>query len=121
MIHYMAQPCYPLKNQIIAIFFHSEIKPTTSHYPQFNDRYSPQYDRSSFSLYYMTNTLFFLPFFTIFHHLSQSHGCSNPMDASIPHSTDRILVVKSPSFLSQSLDLGCVRAQVIMFLGRFLV
>ena len=55
------------------------------------------------------------PSFTYFHLLSQSHSQSNPMDATIPDPTDRILVAL------HSLDLDCVGAQRIIFLDIFLV
>ena len=93
------------------------------HYPEFADRCSPQYGRLSFSLYFMTNTpVFFRPSFPRLHILSQSHGRSDPVYSTITNPTDRFLVdLYPPPSLSHLSDLGCVGAQRIMFLGRFLV
>ena len=46
---------------------------------------------------------------------------SRPMHATIPDRTDKILVSLPPPSLSHSPNLGCVGAQRIIFLGRFLV
>ena len=61
MTPYMAQLRYPLNSQVLAIFFLSLTTPATPHYPEFTDRYSPQYGRLSFSLHYMINTPFYFP------------------------------------------------------------
>ena len=87
MIPYMAQPRYPLNSQVFTTFFPFATIPATPHYPEFTDRYSPQYGRLPFSLHFMTNTPFFRPSIPHSHLLSQSHGWSNPMDATIPDST----------------------------------
>ena len=59
MIPYMTQPRYTLNNQFLTIFFAPAAIPARPLYPEFNDRYSPQYGKLSFSLNFMTNTLFF--------------------------------------------------------------
>ena len=52
MIAYMAQPLHPLTNQVFAMFFHSASMPAPPRYLEFTDKYSPQYRKSSFSLYF---------------------------------------------------------------------
>ena len=116
----MVQPRYLLSSQVLAVFFLSATIPTTPHYPEFTDRYSPQYGRLSFSLHFVIHTAF-LPSFPHFHILSQSQGCSRPMHATIPDPTDKMLVSLPPTSFSHSPDSDGVRAQRIMFLGRFLV
>ena len=116
----MSQPHYPLNSQVLAIFFLSATISAMPHYPEFTDRYSPQYGKLSFSLRFTIHTAFLLSF-AHFHILSQSQGRSRPMHATIPDPTDRLLMSLPPPSLSHSPDLGCVGAQRIMFLGRFLV
>ena len=120
MISYMSQTCYSLNSQVLAIFFPFATISATSHYPEFTDRYSPQYDRLSFSLYFITIPFFRL-FFSHFYLVSQSHGWFNTVYATISDPTDKILVALPPTFPSYSPDLGCVGAQRIMLLDRFLV
>ena len=115
MIPYMAQPRYPLNSQVLAILFPFATTPATP--PEFTNRYSPQYGMLSFSFHFMTNT----PSLHHFYLISQSHGQSNPMYATIPYPTDKISVAPLPPSLSHSPDLSCVGAQRIMFLVRFLV
>ena len=55
MIPYMAQQRYPLNTQVLAIFFPFATTPVMPHYPEFTDRYSPQYGMLSFSFHVMTN------------------------------------------------------------------
>ena len=119
MIPYLAQPRYPLNSQVLAIFFLSATTPATPHYPEFTDRYSPQYGRLSFSLHFMIHTPFYFPSPTSTS--SQPQGCPRPMHTTIPDPTDRFSMGLLPPSLSHSPDLGCVGAQRIMFLGRFLV
>ena len=65
--------------------------------------------------------LFFGLSFPHFHLISQSHSQSNPVYATIPNPTDKILgALPTPSTIHLP-DLDCFRAQRIMFLGRFLV
>ena len=120
MILYVAQPRYPLFRQVLMIFFPFATIPAMPHCPEFTDRYSSQYDRLLFSLHFMTQTFFQLSS-PHFHLVSQSHDQSTPMYATIHDLTDRVLVVLLPPSLSHSSDLDCVRAQRIMFQGRFLV
>ena len=87
MTPYMAQPHYPLNSQVPAIFFLSATTPAASHYPEFTDRYSPQYGRLSFSLHFMIHTAFLLSF-PHFHILSQSQGHPRPMHLTILDPTD---------------------------------
>ena len=58
MTPYMAQPRYPLNSQVLAMFFFSATIPAMPHYPEFTDRYSPQYGRLSFSLNFMIHAAF---------------------------------------------------------------
>ena len=75
MTPYMAQPCYPLNSQVLAILFLSATIPATPHYPEITDRYSPQYRRLSFSLHFMIH-IAFLSSFLHFQILSQSPKAS---------------------------------------------
>ena len=50
-----------------------------------------------------------------------SYSRSSPMSATIPDPFDILLMISPPYFLIHSPDLGSVRAQRIIFLGRFLV
>ena len=120
MTRYMAQPRYPLNSQVLAIFFLSATIPAMPHYPEITDKYSLQYGRLSFSLHFMIHTAF-LFLLLHFHILSQSQGQSRSMHTTMPRLTDKILVSLPPPSLSHSTDLGCVRAERIMFLGRLLV
>ena len=63
MIAFIAQPQYPLNSHVLAIFIPSATISTMPRYPELTERYSPQYDRLTFSLHFMTNTPFlnFLP------------------------------------------------------------
>ena len=97
-----------------------ESAPATSHYPESTDMYSPQYGRLSFSLHFMIHIAFLLSF-SHFCILPESQGHARPVHATIPGPTDRFSVNPFPPSLSHSPNLGCVRAQRIMFLGRFLV
>ena len=83
MMPYMAQQRYPLNIQFLAIFFPLATIPATRHYPEFTDRYSPQYGKLSFSLYFMTHTFFRLSFLH-FHLDSQSRDWSSPVYAPPP-------------------------------------
>ena len=68
MIPYLAEPLYPLNSQVLAIFFLSATTLAVPNYPEFTERYSPQYGRLSFSLNFMIHTpfQFFSPTFTSF-------------------------------------------------------
>ena len=124
MIIYISQSRYPLKSQVLLIFFPFATIPAMPHYPEFTDRCPPQYGMLRFLLHFMTNTYFFdIPLLPpiCFHLISQSHSRSSLVPATIPDPTYKILVTLHPSCLSHSPDLGCVGAQRIMFLCRFLV
>ena len=114
MIPYTALSNHPLNSQVLPIFFPFATIPPTSHYPVFTDRYSPQYSMLTFLLHVMTNTFLstFLPF-------------SPPPSAStlfLNHTAGpKILRIPPPYSLSHSPNLGCVGAQGITFLARFLV
>ena len=120
MTPYMASPRYPLKSQVLVIFFISATILATPLYLEITDRYCPWYGRSSFSLHFVIHTAFSSSFPHL-HILSQSQGQSRHMHATVPDPTVRILMSLPPSSLSHSPDLGSVGAQRIMFLGRFLV
>ena len=49
---------YGYTPSLLAIFFPSATTPAALHYPEFTNKYSPQYSRWSFLLYFMTNILF---------------------------------------------------------------
>ena len=124
MIPYLAQSRHPLNSQVLAIFFPFATIPATPHYPVFTDRYSPQYGMLMFLLHFMTNTFFstFLPLSPPL--LPPRYWIIQPVQSRAryhPWLVTQILVIPPPSSLSHSPDLGCVRAQRIMFLGRFLV
>ena len=122
MILYRAQPCYPLNSQVLVILFPSATTPAMPHYPEFTDRYSPQYSMLSFSFHFMTNTFLQLPSPPLFHCTSfLNHTASLILDTTIPDPTDKTLIAPPPPSLSHLPDLGCVGAQRIMFLSRFLV
>ena len=101
------------------MFFPFGTIPAMPRYPEFTDRFSPQYGRLSFSLNFMTHTFFRLSF-PHFHLFSQSQGWSNYMHDTIPDPTDIFLVVLPPPSPSHSSDLGYARTQRIMFLGRLI-
>ena len=86
----MAQLCYPLNSQVLAIFFPVATIPATPHDRKFTDRYSQHYGMLLFSLLFITNTFFQLSLHH-FHLVSQSHSQSNPMSATIPDLTDKTL------------------------------
>ena len=99
----------------------------TSYYPVFTDRHSLLYGMLTFLLHFMTNTFFstFLPLSpppsasTLFlNHTVSPIQCTPP---SLNPLTKKSLVITPPSSPSHSPDLGCVGAQTIMLLGRFLV
>ena len=127
MIPYMAPSCYPLNSQVLAIFFPYATIPATPHYLVFTDRHSQQYGMLTFLLHFMTNT-FFLKFLalssppsasTLFlNHTVSPIPCTPP---SLTPFTENNFSDPTPSPPSHSPDLGCVGAQRIMFLGRFLV
>ena len=107
MIPYMAQPHYLLNSQALAIFFPYSIIPATPHYPEFTDRYCPQYGRLSFSLHFTTNTLFFdLPSPTSKSFLNTWPAQSCVRHHPWPHWQNHSGPIPPPS-LSHSLDLGC--------------
>ena len=114
VIPYTALSNHPLNSQVLPIFFPFATIPPTPHYPVFTDRYSPQYSMLTFLLHVMTNTFLstFLPF-------------SPPPSAStlfLNHTAGpKILRIPPPYSLSHSPNLGCVGAQGITFLARFLV
>ena len=127
MIPYLAQSRHPLNSQVLAIFFPFATIPATPHYPVFTDRYSPQYGMLTFLLHFMTNTFFstFLRFSpppsasTLFlNHTASPIPCTPP---SLTPLTKNNFSDPTPISPSHSPDLGCVGAQRIMFLGRFLV
>ena len=124
MIPYLAQSRHPLNSQVLAIFFPFATIPATPHYPVFTDRYSPQYGMLTFLLHFMTNTFFstFLPLSPPL--LPPRYWIIQPVQSRAryhPWLLTQISVIPPPSSLSHSPDLGCVGAQRIMFLGRFLV
>ena len=124
MIPYLAQSRHPLNSQVLAIFFPFATIPATPHYPVFTDRYSPQYGMLMFLLHFMTNTFFstFLPLSPPL--LPPRYWIIQPVQSRAryhPWLLTQISVIPPSSSLSHSPDLGCVRAQRIMFLGRFLV
>ena len=120
MTPYIAQPCYPLNDRVLAIFFLSATVPAAPRCLEIADRCSPQYGGLSFLLRFVIHTGF-LSSFPHFHILSQSQGWSRPVHTAIPDPTDRVLMGLPPPSLSRSLDLGCVGARRMMFLARFLV
>ena len=116
MIPYMAEPRCPLNNQNLAIFFPFATIPTIPHYPEFTDRYFPQYGRLLFSLHFMANT----PFFDLPSPTPTSFLIIRPVQFRACHHLWRDWQnFSGPIPLSHSTDLGCVGAQRIMFLGRF--
>ena len=125
MILYMAQSRYLSNSQVLTIFFPVATIPATSHYPISTDRNSPQYVMLTFLLHFMSNSFFdILPSFCSplhFHLVSRSYSWPSPIHTTISDHFDIILVIPPPSSLSHSPDLGCVGAQRIIFLGRFLV
>ena len=125
MIPYMAQSRYPLNSQVLAIFFPFATIPETPHYLVLTDRHSPQYGMLTFLLHFMTNIFDIPPPFhspsasTLFlYHIASPIPCTPP---SLTPLKKIILVIPPSSCPSHSPDLGCVRAQRTMFLGRFLV
>ena len=126
MIPYMAQSRQPLNSQVLAIFFPFANIPATPHYPVFTDRYSPQYGMLTFLLHFMTNTFFSIFSPPLSPTPSASTLCLNHTAGLIPCTLPSLNPHKNfsdptPSSLSHSTDLGCVGAQTIIFLGRFLV
>ena len=126
MIPYMAQLRYLLNSQALVIFFPFATIPATSHYPIFTDRHSLQYGMLTILLHFITNTFFltFLPLSpppsasTLFlNHTASPIPCTPP---SLNPLTKKTLVIPPPSSPSHSPDLGCVGAQRIILLGRFL-
>ena len=120
MAPYMAQPRYSLNSRVLAIFFLSANISAIPHYLEFTNRHSTRSGTLSFSLHFMIHSAFLI-FLLHSRILSQSHDRSRSMHATISEPTDRILVSLPQPFLSHSSDLDCVRAQRVMFLGRFLV
>ena len=123
----MAQLRYLLNSQALVIFFPFATIPATSHYPIFTDRHSLQYGMLTILLHFITNTFFltFLPLSpppsasTLFlNHTASPIPCTPP---SLNPLTKKTLVIPPPSSPSHSPDLGCVGAQRIILLGRFLV
>ena len=119
MIPNMAQSRYPLNNQVLAIFLPFATIPATPHYSLSSIHYV-------FSTVWYVNITFFSTFLPLSTPLSASNlflnHTASPIKCTPPSLTpDPILVILSPSSFSHSLNLGCVGAQSIMFLGRFLV
>ena len=123
----MAQSSHPLNSKVLATFFPFATTSAKPHYPVFTDRHSPQYGMLTFLLHFMTNTFFstFLRFSsppsasTLFlNHTASPIPCTPP---SLTPLTKNNFSDPTPISPSHSPDLGCVGAQRIMFLGRFLV
>ena len=120
MMPYLAQPCYPLNNQVLAIFFLSATTLAAPHYSAFTDRYSPQNGRLSFSLQFMIHTPFLL--FTFLLPIAHLFLILRLPQTHTHHWLHwQFSVSPPPPSLSHSLDLGCVGARWMMFLGKFLV
>ena len=110
MMPYMAQLCYPLNSQALAIIFPSATIPAMPHYPEYTDRYFPQYGRLLFLLHFMTNTLFFnLPSPTLKSFLNTWPAQSCVHHHRWPHWQNVSGHIPPPS-LSHSLNLGCFTA-----------
>ena len=127
MIPYMAPSRYPLNSQVLVIFFPHATISATPHYLVFTDRHSQQYGMLTFLLHFMTNT-FFLKFLALSSPPSASTLFLNHTVSPIPCTppslnalTKKMFAVPLPSSPIHSPDLGCVRAQRIILLGRFLV
>ena len=120
MMPYLAQPCYPLNNQVLAIFFLSATTLAAPHYPEFTERYSPQNGRLSFLLHFMIHTPFLL--FTFLPPIAHPFLILRLPQTHTQHWLHwQFSVTPPPPFLSHSPDLGCVGAQRMMFLRKFLV
>ena len=127
IIPYMAQLRYFLNSQPLVIFFPFATIPATSHYPVFTDTHSLLYGMLTILLHFITNTFFLtlLPLSpppsasTLFlNHTVSPIPCTPP---SLNALTKKMFAVPLPSSPIHSPDLGCVRAQRIILLGRFLV
>ena len=127
MISYMAPSRYPLNSQVLAIFFPFAAIPVTPQYLVFTDRHSQQYCMLTFLLHFMTNTFFstFLPLSSppsasilFLNHTASPIPCTPPFLTPLTKNNFSDPIPISPSHSS---GLGCVGAQRIMFLGRFLV
>ena len=98
MIPYMAERRHPLNSQVLAIFFPSGTIPAMLNYSEFTDKYSPQYSRWSFLLYFVTNILF-RPSFPHFQPLSPWHNLSNLLPSYYPYQQSQF---QQPFFSSHS-------------------